>query len=585
MKKRIIRIIICLLITFSICTCTVYEDVKAAEWAAGAVASVAGGPIFTALLIAGVVVAGGIAIYELDQTDPEDHAAFLSGIKESYKGWMEESIYQANLLDEAYANENEALVAAQEESTRRAQEWWDNCINTGSTTGDGLTVETYKYWENYCDEMNEVIDNNIGAGGSTEDDELLPDSVITTNVYNYTLYQNINPTGKDNIGANCIEFNDNIYVLNGSYANAYNSGTQVVSTANFNQTSVPSDRYRFYFSILLADTAYLYQKVCFIDVNRLTGQVITSRYGYASTQLYYPSSMDKVTQINTTTAAQDIPTFVTNEADAQNLFNDIVDNYDENLGVNNGSAADLAAYLALMVAILGNTHIGKAISTGRRALTSGGDEITGVFTEDSIPTKKSKTTVDAGTMSGQVGWDIPDAGVWDDVINGTRPYGDVVGKTGTISVPDDVITGTRDHDRVIDYPDDAGVQDSNDYPKTDEGENEKPEEVPEKPGKDVIDDQGGEYYPAEMDLTELFPFCIPFDIIYLVEKFDFGGDDAPVITIPIVYPEALQGVMGESYEITIDFEDFIVVRNIIRVFLLILFILGLMNVTRGLIRG
>ena len=89
-----------------------------------------------------------------------------------------------------------------------------------------------------------------------------------------------------------------------------------------------------------------------------------------------------------------------------------------------------------------------------------------------------------------------------------------------------------------------------------------------------------------MDLTELFPFCIPFDIIYLVKKFDVSGANAPVITLPLKYPNAIRGAMGsDRYVVTIDLGDYVVVRDVIRIFLLLLFIAGLMKVTRDLIRG
>ena len=235
-----------------------------------------------------------------------------------------------------------------------------------------------------------------------------------------------------------------------------------------------------------------------------------------------------------------------------------------------------------------NTNFGKSISKGRRAITSGGDVITGIFQEDSVPVKKTGISVLDGVVSGQLGWDIPSARTWDDVFSGGKPYADVVGQTGAIGVPDDVITGTKSGDRVIEYPDTADVQDTADYPDTgtDNPANDKPQSIPDKPQTDVFESQGGTYYPNTIDLTTLFPFCIPFDIIYLIEKFDNDGDNAPVITIPIMYPNAIQSAMGsDRYEITIDFQDFIVLRNIMRVFILLLFIAGLMKITRDLIRG
>ena len=81
------------------------------------------------------------------------------------------------------------------------------------------------------------------------------------------------------------------------------------------------------------------------------------------------------------------------------------------------------------------------------------------------------------------------------------------------------------------------------------------------------------------DLTSVFPFCIPFDLFALIEKFDVQPE-TPRILVSLPLP----GV-GETLDLDLDLSPFETVAVILRSMELIAFIVGLALVTRNLIRG
>lgn len=85
-----------------------------------------------------------------------------------------------------------------------------------------------------------------------------------------------------------------------------------------------------------------------------------------------------------------------------------------------------------------------------------------------------------------------------------------------------------------------------------------------------------------LDLTGLFPFCIPFDIVRILSAFNAPAE-APHFnwTLPTGYQNGQ--VAYETY--TIDLSQFDTVAQVVRVFEYISFVLGLAIITRDLIRG
>lgn len=83
-------------------------------------------------------------------------------------------------------------------------------------------------------------------------------------------------------------------------------------------------------------------------------------------------------------------------------------------------------------------------------------------------------------------------------------------------------------------------------------------------------------------ITNKFPFCIPFDLIYLIETLSADDEEIPTITIPMKL-DYLN--FHYEHEFVLDFADYNVLAVILRVMLDSLFCAGLISATRNLIRG
>lgn len=98
-----------------------------------------------------------------------------------------------------------------------------------------------------------------------------------------------------------------------------------------------------------------------------------------------------------------------------------------------------------------------------------------------------------------------------------------------------------------------------------------------------------EVKPYTADLKDVFPFCIPFDLIHLFEVFD-AEPEAPVFEIPIElkFDNPFTGSSIVDYEdsIKIDLSDYEQPIKVIRIFEVIFFLIGLMLITRShMIKG
>lgn len=580
MSKRFLMMFIAAWITFISVFGAYQQTTQAAEWVAGTVAAVGGAPLLTALVIGGVVVAGGVALYEFSQTDAEDWNNFGNGIKQGFEEFVAEQ--ETEIIKQNNSNLSDEEAATQGVAIARdtVNGWWNSAVSGVRNTTNEIKFNAQSYWNLYSKIIGNVADNGIST-----DIGIGADTVIYPNIINNSGYS-IGAVPNSNIGGNCISLGENYYLQKGTYCEDLSSTSGTVYEVN--QNTISSDRIRVPFAMIWVQGNVIYHYLMGADINKLTGNIITfsNLAGPASyTQNGAENSIIKAIGMTS------FPVLITTSYNAGTEY--MMNNY-MLLLPEYGGGSPAKNYENTINDILTNTRAGKSISTGRKQLVNEGDYIYSAFKENSIPIKKSSIKVNENTATGDIGWDIPSAGTYDDVFSGNKPYGQVVGQTGTIAVPDDVIVGANDpdypidNDTSIDFPKDTPVQDSADYPDSIPDDPAVPDDpaIPDKPFQDVIEEQGGTFYPTEMDITSLFPFCIPFDIIYLVNKFDAGGEQAPVITIPIIYPTAIQSAMGtDRYEVVIDFQDFIVVRNVLRVFILLLFIAGLMKVTRDLIRG
>ena len=89
--------------------------------------------------------------------------------------------------------------------------------------------------------------------------------------------------------------------------------------------------------------------------------------------------------------------------------------------------------------------------------------------------------------------------------------------------------------------------------------------------------------PYKTDLREIFPFCIPFDLIHLLKVFDAEAE-APVFEFPLDIemdnPWTGEKVVDYHHTFKLDMADYEPVIKILRIFQVIFFIIALMLITR-----
>ena len=116
-------------------------------------------------------------------------------------------------------------------------------------------------------------------------------------------------------------------------------------------------------------------------------------------------------------------------------------------------------------------------------------------------------------------------------------------------------------------------------PKPDPDTGKDPDKNPEPdpdPNPDTGKDADNNTFTA--DLKELFPFCIPFDIVDCFRLFNVEPE-TPRVIIPMHF-----GIVDKDYTFDIDLKDFNDVANVCRTSFLILFIVGLGFATSAVIK-
>ena len=147
---------------------------------------------------------------------------------------------------------------------------------------------------------------------------------------------------------------------------------------------------------------------------------------------------------------------------------------------------------------------------------------------------------------------------------------------------DDFIKKLTTNDTGKDPSTDPGKDPSTDPdkdPSTDPGKD--PSTDPDKdpstdPGKDPSTDPDNESFLT--DLKELFPFCIPFDIVDCFKLFN-AEPETPRVEFPIHF-----GIINKDYTFVIDLKDFNDVAGVCRSSFLTLFIVGLAFATSKVIK-
>lgn len=89
--------------------------------------------------------------------------------------------------------------------------------------------------------------------------------------------------------------------------------------------------------------------------------------------------------------------------------------------------------------------------------------------------------------------------------------------------------------------------------------------------------------PYKADLREIFPFCIPFDLIHLLKVFEADAE-APVFEFPLDIeldnPWTGEKVVDYHHTFKLDMSDYEPVIKILRIFQVVFFIIALMLITR-----
>ena len=91
--------------------------------------------------------------------------------------------------------------------------------------------------------------------------------------------------------------------------------------------------------------------------------------------------------------------------------------------------------------------------------------------------------------------------------------------------------------------------------------------------------EGIDYTKPVVDLSKFFPFCVPFDLIHLVQVLD-AEPVAPRWEVKLEPP-----LFPVEWEIVIDMADFEALAKIFRTGETLLFVVGLILITRGIIKG
>lgn len=132
--------------------------------------------------------------------------------------------------------------------------------------------------------------------------------------------------------------------------------------------------------------------------------------------------------------------------------------------------------------------------------------------------------------------------------------------------------------KVPDIPFDIPVDQTSGKPMDDTGTDT---DTPSKPGEGTDTDNPNWPDTGSLSLPKLiaskFPFCIPFDVARLVGLLE-AEPKAPVFRIPVVYANIV------NEEIVIDFDKFADVLQIIRWGEIMLFVAGLVVITRNYIK-
>lgn len=557
--KRIFLIFISVCI-FGITIYSDYQTVKAVDIPTAFWGTLEAARAFwTALNAGGGVRGGGVSTATFEHSSREDMHELQVQVMLAYTAfciWKEKTS-----LKLAHPDWSEDEIDQQAEVNGRlaSDRFQNSAINVTDTTKD-LTIKDYGYWKEFCNRMNSIAINGIGVN-----EDIGFNTKVNVPIYNYGSPFEVD-NHLSNIFGYTVHFQDHNYVYKGNFVRVSRTSNGLSYTVEeIDVSSTDSSRVIIPFIEVTYDN---YNRRIIYRLRKAHFNILTGKYiSYSDNGYVMINGLDIASDLlNLFIEHCNFPLLLCQNTNVSDAFNDTVNYNIDKLAVDI-SVSSNELYEEQLNDALNNTEAGKAIKEGAK---DGQEEI---IKEGYVPVKRSTVRSGEETATGEVGWDVPDARTLEGSIAVPDTQDDVVEGMGVISVPEDVVR-PKDDDTVAEWAKDEpiSIPDTKDEPIS-------------KPIDDVISDQYGDYYPTQISLGDFFPFCIPFDIYYCVQKFNVGQGEAPIIHIPIVYPRALQGALGESYDVIIDFNNYIALRNIIRAFILIFFLIGLMQVTRNLIRG
>lgn len=568
--KRSFLVLLSSLIIFLSVESAYYESVEAAEWVSSIAGAIGFGGPAAALIVGGVIVVGGvgIAVEKWLSMTPSERDEFVNGIKNGFNSFVaKQEAVIAKEQDQSLSDQQAADIGVAN-ARDVVNNFSHNALEATRTTGKNLWTKSVDYWKKFSNTvMNDLLDNGLSVN---QDVIPSPDNPVGIPSFN----------GSEWVISN-VQTNSNskFFQLNGAYY--IQQGEFFGSVYDYPRSSGSYYQYRFPVCVRVnkydaqgnktGERIHLRVLKTRYDLNNVfMGNNYSSWAGitYRDREYFTQEDLDQITFPLIT---------VNNDPSVDDPLLDVnaylEQNYTNVLAV---GRQVIEQYMLDMYNLILSNKLGQILQELRDQANAQG--AVSAYNSDAIPVKKQGITTKEGEAVGRVGWDIPSDQVLDGVMEGVLPFPDVYPEIGVLEVPWPSVSDQPTAGE-IEWPIDADVDDPS-YPEDDD-----PTADPDDPDTgDILEDQGGNFYPAAMDLTELFPFCIPFDIIYLVNKL-YVTPVAPVINIDYVYPQALRPYLGNSYTLTIDFNDFVTLRNIIRVFLLLMFIVGLMKMTRDLIRG
>ena len=123
-------------------------------------------------------------------------------------------------------------------------------------------------------------------------------------------------------------------------------------------------------------------------------------------------------------------------------------------------------------------------------------------------------------------------------------------------------------------------QDPSVNPAPNPNPNPNPNPDPDNPENPTPEQEAS---PYKADLKDIFPFCIPFDLIHLLKVFDADAE-APVFEFPLDIeldnPWTGEKVVDYHHTFELDMSDYEPVIKILRIFQVVFFIIALMLITR-----